>query len=182
MADESEIMEPAATAQPAPGPQTHKEARFFGEGFKAGATAYAVAMGHSGLRSKNDRLRELMDKAGWETIEMFEKLSGDEPKKNIEFQAKPVDPAVMQRMEAIGERIKDEKAKQYLAQSQYMPRSLGMMVDHAIRKREDLETLCGEILATLLMPENKEKVATVGPVFVAAIDAWKRRFNHITHS
>lgn len=64
----------AAAATDSPGPQTHEEARQFHEGFLAGAISYAFAAGHSGLKSKNPKLREVLDSQGWLTIETFEKL------------------------------------------------------------------------------------------------------------
>ncbi len=65
----------AVSAQAAPGPQTHEEAHQFHEGFLAGATAYAAAVGHSTLKSGNPKLCEVFDKQGWRTIETFEKLA-----------------------------------------------------------------------------------------------------------
>jgi hypothetical protein len=62
------------SATNSPGPQTHEEAKQFHEGFLAGATAYCAAVGHSGLKSDNPKLREVFDAQGWKTIETFEKL------------------------------------------------------------------------------------------------------------
>ncbi len=57
-----------------PGSRTHAEARQFHEGFLAGATAYAIAVGHSSLQSDNPKLREVFDAQGWKTIETLERL------------------------------------------------------------------------------------------------------------
>ena len=69
------IQEIVAYATASPGPQTHEEARQFHDGFLSGATAYAVAVGHSGLKCDNQQLREVFDAQGWKTIETFEKLA-----------------------------------------------------------------------------------------------------------
>ena len=66
----------AVASQESPGPQTIEEATCFHEGYLAGATAYAAAIGHSGLKSENEVLRALFEKHGWETIETFERLTG----------------------------------------------------------------------------------------------------------
>lgn len=57
-------------------PVTHEEARWFHEGFLSGATCYAAAVGHSTLKSDNEKLREVFDAQGWKTIETFKKLAG----------------------------------------------------------------------------------------------------------
>jgi hypothetical protein len=67
------VMEVAS--QPSPGPQTVDEARQFHDGFLAGATAYAASIGHSTLKSDNEKLREVFDVQGWKTLESFEKLN-----------------------------------------------------------------------------------------------------------
>lgn len=68
--------EPMAVASHGPdAPKTTDEARFFHDGFLAGVTAYAGAVGHSQLKSDNPNLRELFDAQGWRTIETYEKLS-----------------------------------------------------------------------------------------------------------
>ncbi len=77
--DEPMGMEPdrvLAVASEWQGPQTVEEAKTFHDGFIAGATAYAAAVGHSCLKSENEKLREVMDAQGWQTIETFEKLTG----------------------------------------------------------------------------------------------------------
>ena len=61
-------------SQDSPGPLTHDEAKQFHEGFLAGATAYAAAVGHSTLKSDNPKLCDVFDAQGWRTIEIFEKL------------------------------------------------------------------------------------------------------------
>lgn len=74
--DEVEGPEPMAVATYGPeAPKTHEEARFFHDGFLAGATAYAAAVGHPCLKSDNEKLREVFDTQGWRTIETFEKLA-----------------------------------------------------------------------------------------------------------
>ena len=71
----SENMTPATQSGPPQEPQTHEEARQFHEGFLAGATAYAAAVGHPTLKRDNEKLREVFDAQGWRTIELFEKLA-----------------------------------------------------------------------------------------------------------
>ncbi len=66
---------PTQGVAPRSEPATHEEARWFHEGFLAGATAYCAAIGHSCLKSDNEKLREVFDAQGWKTIEMFEKLA-----------------------------------------------------------------------------------------------------------
>lgn len=56
-------------------PKTIDEAKAFDDGFKAGLTAYACAVGHSGLKRENPELARLMDAQGWKTIEWFEKIA-----------------------------------------------------------------------------------------------------------
>jgi len=55
-------------------PQTREEAKAINDGFKAGLTAYACVIGHSGLRSENAKLRELMDAHGFKTLDLFHTL------------------------------------------------------------------------------------------------------------
>ncbi len=69
-------MEPICSSQESPGPQTVEEARMFLEGVQSGLTRYAVAIGHSALKRENPTIAKLLDEAGWECIEMFEKLTG----------------------------------------------------------------------------------------------------------
>lgn len=72
----AETPEPMTVATHGPeAPKTHGEARFFHDGFLAGATAYAAAVGHSCLKSNNPKLCEVFDAQGWRTIELFEKLA-----------------------------------------------------------------------------------------------------------
>ncbi len=68
--------EPQAVSSHGPtAPKTHEEAQFFHDGFLAGATVYAGAVGHSQLKSDNPKLCEVFDAQGWRTIETFEKLA-----------------------------------------------------------------------------------------------------------
>lgn len=73
---EPEVMAPCASEEPTK-PLSHEEAKWYHEGFKAGATAYAAAANHSTLLTGptgNKKLREVFDKQGWETLEQFERL------------------------------------------------------------------------------------------------------------
>lgn len=68
--------EPMTVASHGPeAPKSHDEARFFHDGFLAGVTAYAGAVGHSQLKSDNAVLAKLFDEQGWRTIETYERLS-----------------------------------------------------------------------------------------------------------
>jgi hypothetical protein len=69
-----EILTPTQAVGPPSEPATHEEAKWFHEGFLAGATAYCAAVGHSCLKSDNGELRQVFDAQGWKTIEMFERL------------------------------------------------------------------------------------------------------------
>src|SRR4051812_48532269 len=67
--------EPMAVASHGPeAPKTLEEARFFHDGFLAGATACCAAVGHSCLKSDNPKLCEVFDAQGWQTVETFERL------------------------------------------------------------------------------------------------------------
>jgi len=69
------VMAPQASQQPTP-LKTVEEAKAFHDGFAAGATAYAAAVGHSCLKSNNDKMREVLAANGWRTIEEFERITG----------------------------------------------------------------------------------------------------------
>jgi hypothetical protein len=72
------VMTPTVSSNPPEDPRTHEEARQFHEGFLAGATAYAAAVGHSTLKSDNPKLCEVFDAQGWKTIETFERIGARE--------------------------------------------------------------------------------------------------------
>jgi len=72
---EQNTQQVAVASQDWEGPQTKEEARCFHQGFSAGVTKYAGAIGHSTLRSANETLRKLMDEDGWKTIETYERLA-----------------------------------------------------------------------------------------------------------
>lgn len=61
-----------------PGPQTSAEARQFLEGVRAGVARYAVAVGHSALRSVNEVLKQLLDEACDEAIGYFRRFGDDD--------------------------------------------------------------------------------------------------------
>lgn len=67
---------PMTASEDSPGPQTVDEAKQFHDGYLAGLTAYAAAVGASCLKSENEILRRLMDEQGWKTVETFERLTG----------------------------------------------------------------------------------------------------------
>ncbi len=73
--DNPRFMTPTASTGPVPF-ETIEQVKAFHDGFISGLTAYAGAIGHSGLKSENETLRNLMDKQGWETIEEFERVTG----------------------------------------------------------------------------------------------------------
>ena len=73
VAPEWAIQTPATAAVDSPGPLSYEEAKHFHDGFLAGATAYAAAVGHSTLKSDNEQLRSVFDAQGWKTIEAFER-------------------------------------------------------------------------------------------------------------
>lgn len=66
------------TAGPGPGPQTTDEVHHFHQGFLAGATAYAVAAGHSGIKTKNDVLKKVFEEQSWKTFDEFERVNGSD--------------------------------------------------------------------------------------------------------
>ncbi len=76
MAEKSDLLTPNC-ATDSPGPQSANEAKWLYDGYRAGITAYAAAVGHSTLRSKNPTLARLFDEQGWKTIELFEKFGDD---------------------------------------------------------------------------------------------------------
>jgi len=59
------------SATDSPGPLSYEEAKCFYDGFLAGATAYAAAIGHSTLKSRNDQLRGVFLAQLPKTIEAF---------------------------------------------------------------------------------------------------------------
>jgi hypothetical protein len=77
----SQQMEPKCEVDPGEpaGPKTLDEAQWYHKGFHAGLAAYAVAVGHGGLKMNNDTIRRLMDEQGWKTIETFEQISAQTP-------------------------------------------------------------------------------------------------------
>lgn len=76
--DQPQIMEPIQAANGSQAPATVEEARAFHNGFIAGLTSYATAIGHSGLKAQNKTLLDLMAKQGWKTIEIFEHIGMQE--------------------------------------------------------------------------------------------------------
>lgn len=74
--DEATVQTPTADTGPPQDPATMDEARQFHEGFLAGATAYAAAVGHSTLKRDNPQLRDVFEAQGWRTIETFERITG----------------------------------------------------------------------------------------------------------
>lgn len=53
---------------------------------------------------------------------------------------------------------------------------LAVKVNAIIEQNSDLKSLCGEILATFMLPQNAEKVAALGPQFPDVLAAWVKRF------
>ncbi len=56
------------------------------------------------------------------------------------------------------------------------PSPLGAKVDRLVKQRDALCVLCGEMLATLTLLANADKVALLGPTFAEIVEGWQKRW------
>ena len=71
--------------------------------------------------------------------------------------------------------IKSTWMEKYLAESHREP-SLGDKVDSLERRCDSLENLCGEIIATLRIPQNREDIH---PKLLEFAERWWDRYQHL---
>jgi hypothetical protein len=59
------------------------------------------------------------------------------------------------------------------------PGSLAAEVLAVAERETAYRELCGEMLATILLPENRGMFDQLGPVWADAVSCWKRRFDAV---
>lgn len=63
-------------------------------------------------------------------------------------------------------------------QEKAMPQ-IALEVQRLFEERDDLSHLCGTILATLSIPENKEAIQKIGHNFPAIVAGWNKLYHDI---